>query len=156
MNKISKLSTLFSAVIISVTSLTSCNSNDGTDEFNFQGVNVIGMWFMTSDNYKTYFGDDYIDTSHIYVFNTDGTIDRYSINSGDKCEKKLTDGISNCSFDHYTFEYRYKYHFEGEYCYIGGFGIKFISKISDDEFTSESPWTLNYNVTFNRIKGFAK
>lgn len=156
MDKICKKTFLFIVTIIITIAFTSCNSDD--DDVNFQGVNIVGMWIMTDLGDRNYYGDDYIDTSELYMIKADGTIDRYVYNYDDKCDcdRTMTNGILNCSLDHYTFEYRYKYSIEDNYMYLSDIGLKFISKTSNDEFTMDSPWWENYDVILNRVKGFAQ
>lgn len=168
MSKIGKLSFLFIVTIITTTiTFTSCskddddetisdrgnNVTDSGDKVYYQGVNIIGIWAITTSNDKRYNGDDYIDLSGLYVVKADGTMEYYHHDESD-CDGTITNGIINCTLDHYTLRTPYKYSIEGDYIYIAGVGIqlKITNKASDDEITVESNLFFCNGATFYRVK----
>ena len=182
MSKIGKLSFFFIVTIITTTiTFTSCskddddetisgsgnnvtdsggkdsdsgdNDSDSGDKVYYQGVNIIGIWAITTSDYKRYYEDDYIYTTKLYVVKADGTIDYYYHDECD-CDRTITNGIINCSLDHYTFKIQFKYSIEGDYIYFldRGYQLKITNKASDDEITVESGWTYFNDATFYRVK----
>jgi hypothetical protein len=144
-----KLKSILLSVCLAV--LTCACSND---DFEIDGVNIIGTWavFSPYDNMVGYIDCSLTenDIQCLYEFKTGGTYTYYGINYDDNCPRTFVDGYIDCERSHYDDTEDYLWDYRNGKLFISGFDTT-VKKISDDEFTVTYE---DFTYTLKRVKGF--